>query len=130
MTDPIADLLIRIKNAFLSRHESLEVPYSSLKERLAKLLVQEGYLKKVEILGQKPTEKKLKIELEYKGKRGAISDLRRVSKPGRRIYITVKKIPYVQGGRGMAVISTPKGLMSGQEARKKNLGGEFLCEIW
>ena len=130
MTDPIADLLIRIKNASQARHTGLEVPFSSVKERLARLLLKEGYLNKVEVLGKKAVQRKLKIELKYEGKKAMLHSLRRVSKPSCRVYVQTGKISKVRGGVGLVILSTSKGLMSGKEAKEKKLGGELLCEVW
>lgn len=131
ISDPIGDMLIRIKNAYLVRQKSLDMPYSSFKESLAKLLVKEGYLEKVSVLGREPAQKKLQIDLKYHGKKGALSGLKKISKPGLRIYVGVEEIPARRRGKfGLVVLSTPQGLMGGKEAKKKNLGGELLCEVW
>lgn len=131
MTDPVADMITRIKNAYLARKKSLEVPYSGFKEKIAKILVKEGYLEKVTIESPKSkTKKTLKLDLKYKGKKGAITQIKRLSKPGLRVYAKVKKIPKVLGGQGISIISTPKGLMTDKEAREKKLGGEVLLKVY
>ncbi len=127
--DPISDLLIRIKNAQKTGHESLELSYSKIKFNIAKILEREGFIAGVERKGQKNKEK-LQLNLKYIQGVPAIQDLRRVSKSGQRIYITTQKIKRVQQGYGMAIISTSQGLMTDKEAKSKKLGGEILCEVW
>ena len=129
MTDPIADMLIRIKNAQAVLHPSVEIPYSNLKHKLANVLLENNFIKAVE-KRQNKIKKTIKIVLKYEDKEPAIQELRRVSKPGRRVYIQAKKIRSPRGGRGIVILSTPNGLMVGQEARKKKLGGEVICELW
>jgi len=129
MTDPIADMLIRIKNAQAVLHPSVEMPYSNLKYRLANILLENNFIKAVE-KKQNKIYKTIKIVLKYEDKEPVIQELRRVSKPGRRIYTQAKNIRSPRGGRGIVVISTPDGLMNGQEARKRKLGGEIICELW
>ncbi len=127
--DPIADLLNRIKNAQKVGHESVEIPFSKAKFELAKILNREGFIVSVEKKGAKNREK-LELKLKYNQGIPAIQDLRRVSKPGQRIYASVQKIKPVKQGYGLAIISTSFGLMTDKEARKNKLGGEILCEIW
>jgi len=123
-------MLNRIRNAQAVRHQTVEIPYSNLKQRLAEILVKEGFLNKVE-KRKKKEEKKIKISLKYEsGGTGAISGLRRISKSSQRIYKKSKEITKARGGYGIAIISTPKGLMTDKEAWKKKLGGEVLAEIW
>ena len=129
MTDPITDMLNRIKNAQAVGRPTAEVPFSNLKYGIAKILEKEGFIEKTEKKGKK-VKKSLEITLQYDGRTPAISGLRRVSKPGQRIYLPFKKIRPVKGGYGIAIISTPKGLMTGKAARKQKLGGEVLCEVW
>ncbi|MEA3452874.1 MAG: 30S ribosomal protein S8 [Patescibacteria group bacterium] len=129
MTDPIADMLIRIKNAQAVLHPSVEIPHSKLKYKLANILLESNFITSVEKKRNK-INKIIKIGLKYDKKEPVIEELRRVSKPGRRIYTEAKKIRSPRGGRGMVIVSTPKGLMAGEEARKKNLGGEIICELW
>jgi len=128
MTDPISDMLTRIRNAGRALLPAVEMPHSRIKESLAHILKQEGYVSEVAVEG-KPI-KKIRIQLKYQGKKNVIEGLRRVSKPGLRHYVGAAKIPRVRGGLGVAVISTPEGVMTGNEARKKNLGGELLCYVW
>jgi small subunit ribosomal protein S8 len=128
MTDPIADMLTRIRNASRALLPTVEMPHSRIKEDLAHILKSEGYVAEVAV-EDKPG-KKLKIQLKYQGKKSVIEGLRRISKPGLRHYVGATEIPRVLGGLGVAVVSTPEGVMTGTQARKKNLGGELLCYVW
>jgi small subunit ribosomal protein S8 len=128
MTDPISDMLTRIRNAGRALLPAVEMPHSRMKESLAHILKKEGYVADVSVDGK--TLKKLKIQLKYQGKKSVIEGLRRISKPGLRHYVGATEIPRVLGGLGVSVISTPEGVMTGTQARKKNLGGELLCYIW
>jgi small subunit ribosomal protein S8 len=128
MTDPISDMLTRIRNAHNALLPSLEMPHSKLKESIAGILKKEGYIGEVTVEG-KPL-KKLKLKLKYQGKKGVIEGLRRVSSPGLRRYVGATEIPRVRGGLGTAIVSTSQGVMSGTQARKNNLGGELLCYVW
>lgn len=130
MSDPIADMLTRIRNGYLVRKKAVEVPYSQIKEEIAKILVKEKFLAKIEIQGEKPSEKKIILSLKYKGKEPALTGIKRISKPGLRVYTKANKIPPVRLGFGINIISTPAGLMTDREARKKNLGGEIICQVW
>lgn len=130
MTDPIADMLTRIRNAIAASHSSVSMSHSNIKEAIAKILKENGFVAdySVESSGQ---FKSLTIELKPTvSNTPAISDLQRVSKPGRRVYTSREDIPLVLGGRGMVIVSTPGGLMSGRDARKQNLGGELICKVW
>jgi len=129
MTDPISDFLIRIKNAYLARHDTVNIPYSLMKQSLAAVLINSGYLGKSE-MKKTGNKKTLQIKLLYINKEPKLTDLEIVSKPGRRIYIPYKKIPKVLGGMGTSVLSTTQGIMSGDTARKKKIGGELICNIW
>ncbi len=122
-------MLNRIRNAQAVLHPQVEMPYSDLKYGIAKLLEKKGLIGKVVKAGKKE-KKSIEITLKYENKVGIISGLKRVSKPGQRIYLPAKKIRPVKGGYGLAIISTSKGLMTGKEAKKQKLGGEVLCEIW
>ncbi|MGO9586047.1 MAG: 30S ribosomal protein S8 [Limisphaerales bacterium] len=128
MTDPISDMLTRIRNAGRALLPTVEMPHSRMKESLANILKKEGYVADVSVEAGVP--KTIKLKLKYQGKKSVIEGLRRVSKPGLRHYVGATKIPRVLGGLGVAVISTPEGVMTGAEARKKNLGGELLCYVW
>ena len=128
MTDPISDMLTRIRNAQGALLKTVELPHSKIKEALAKILKQEGYIAEVAVDGS--TKKKIKLVLKYSGKKGIIAGLRRVSTPGLRRYVAATEIPRVLGGMGISVVSTSQGLMSGTDARKNKLGGELLCYVW
>ncbi len=130
MTDPIADMLARIRNALMARHKTVEIPASKLKQEIARILKEEGYIEDYEFVAEGP-QGKIVITLKYdENRRPVIAGLRRVSKPGRRIYAGVKKLPRVMGGLGIAIISTSRGIMTDHEARKRGVGGEILCEVW
>jgi small subunit ribosomal protein S8 len=129
-TDPIADMLTRVRNANMVSHETVEMPSSKLKVQLAKLLKEEGYITDFEER-QEGNFKFLKIVLKYdQNNKPVIANLRRVSKPGLRTYSKAKNIPQVLGGLGIAIISTSKGLFTDRKARKENIGGEILCYVW
>jgi small subunit ribosomal protein S8 len=129
MTDPIADMLTRIRNASLARHDRTELPASKLKLAVAEILKSEGYIADV-----RPSEGnagKLTIVLKYgRDRSGAIDGVRRVSRPGRRVYVKHDRIPRVLSGLGISILSTSHGLMSDRQARQRKLGGELLCEVW
>lgn len=130
MADPIADLLTRIRNAQLAGHESLTLPASKLKQRVAEVLSKEGYLGEV-AFSDDGKQGELSIQLKYGAeKMPAISEIKRVSRPGRRVYVSVSDIPRVKNGLGVAVLSTSKGVVVDREARKSRLGGELLCTVW
>ena len=128
MIDPIADLLTRIRNANKALLPDIEVRHSRMKESIARLLKQEGYITDWAV--QTAPDKKLKLKLKYQGRKGVIENLRRVSSPGIRRYVRATDIPRVLGGMGTVIISTSRGVMTGVEARKKNLGGELICYVW
>ncbi len=128
MTDPIADMLSRIRNASRALLPTVVIPHSRVKESIANILKQEGYVAEVAVDGT--TKKSIKLRLKYEGKKGVIEGLKRISSPGLRNYVGATEIPRVRGGLGVAVVSTSEGVMSGQEARKKNIGGELLCYVW
>lgn len=129
-TDPIADLLTRIRNANRANHDSLEISASNIKIEVTKILLREGFIKGFEVVKQEPQDK-IKIALKYGIKREkVITDLKRISKPGLRVYCDKEKIPRVLRGLGIAILSTSQGLMTDREARKKGVGGEILCYVW
>lgn len=129
ISDPVGDMLTRVRNAALAHKKTVELPSSKLKVAVAKLLVREGYLVSAEeVSGDQG--KMLKLELVYEGKEPHLTGVKRISKPGLRWYINKKKIPVVMGGAGIAIISTPQGVMSGKDARTRGVGGELLCEVW
>lgn len=129
MTDPISDMLTVIRNAQAVLHPTVEIPFSNLKYELAKILQKQGFIEQIEKKGKK-TKRFIEITLKYDNKRSVISGIRRISKPGQRIYLSALKIKKIKGGYGMSIISTSKGLMTDKEARKNKLGGEVLCAIW
>lgn len=130
MTDPVADFLARIKNAQLVKHAELVLPHSRMKTRIAEILQSEGYLDDVRV-EKDEKQGKLFVTLKYdKEGQPVIEGLRRVSKPGLRVYKAAKDMPKVRGGMGMAVVSTSRGIMSDIQARKENVGGEVLCYVW
>lgn len=131
MTDPIADFLTRIRNAAMAKHPRVDLPASKLKVELARILKEEGYISTYKLVEESKTRKTLRVFLKYTGdKRSVITDLRRVSRPGCRVYVAKSEIKPVFGGMGINILTTPRGLMTGREARKNGLGGEVLCEIW
>jgi len=130
ITDPIADMLTRIRNANSSKHESVNVPASKLKIEIAKILDQEGYINGYEVI-EDNIQGMIKINLKYgPGKQKVITGLKRVSKPGLRVYASNENLPKVLKGLGIAIISTSKGIMTDKEARKLNVGGEVLAFVW
>jgi small subunit ribosomal protein S8 len=132
VSDPIADMLTRIRNAASARHETVQMPASKLKVAIATVLKSEGFIKDFQVVADegKP-QPNLKVELSYGGrKEPVLNGLQRVSKPGLRVYVQRNEIPRVYGGLGIAILSTPKGIMTGQEARRQSVGGELLCYVW
>lgn len=128
MTDPISDFLCRVRNASRARHPELLIPHSKLKESLANVLKGEGYFEAVSVEGD--SKKNIRIRLKYAGSKCVIEGLRRMSSPGRRTYAGCTEIPKVRGGLGVVVVSTPAGLVTDREARRRKLGGELLCSVW
>ena len=129
-TDPIADMLTRIRNAARAKHPRVDLPASRLKVEIAKILKDEGYLANFKVVDEKG-KKTLRVFLRYTSdRRSVITDLQRVSRPGARRYVGKTEIKQVVGGMGISIVSTPSGLMTGQAARKEGTGGELLCEIW
>jgi small subunit ribosomal protein S8 len=129
VTDPIADMLTRVRNAIMAGHESVLVPSSKMKLSITKILKKEGFIEGYEVLKGKP-QSMIKINLKYADERPAILGLESVSKPGLRVYAERHEIPRVYGGLGIAILSTSKGIMTGQEAWRQHLGGEILCYVW
>lgn len=129
MSDPIADLLTRIRNAGNALLPSVEIPHSKMKESIAQVLKREGYISDVAIEGLL-AKKMIKLKLKYIGRKSVIDGLQRVSTPGLRRYVGSTEIPRVRNGMGTAILSTPAGILTGNEARRQNLGGELLCYIW
>ena len=130
VTDPIADMLTRIRNAIMVRHDTVLVPASKIKLSIARILKEEGFITDYEVVRGKP-HRSIKIQLRYlEGNKPVISGLKRVSKPGLRVYTQKKEIPRVYGGLGIAILSTSKGLRTGQQAWRQGSGGEILCYVW
>ena len=133
--DPISDMLTRIRNAGLVGHSLVAMPSSKIKAAIAKIMKEEGYITGYEVAdGERPGHKVLRIRLKYVGerreRRAVISNLERVSRPGKRVYAGKQEIPWVLSGMGIAILSTPKGVMTGQRARQLGVGGEIICKIW
>lgn len=130
MTDPIADMLTRIRNGSNAKHESVDVPASNIKKEIAQILLDEGFIKGYDVI-EDGKQGIIRIELKY-GKHGekVISGIKRISKPGLRVYVKSDEIPRVLGGLGIAILSTPKGVMTDKKARKERVGGEVLCYVW
>ena len=128
MSDPVADMLTRIRNAQRALLPTVELPHSKLKENMANVLKREGYITDASVEGK--VVKKLTLKLKYAGRRGVIEGMQRVSSPGLRRYVGVDEIPRVRGGLGTAIISTSQGIMTGVQARKNKLGGELICYVW
>jgi small subunit ribosomal protein S8 len=130
ISDPIADLLTRIRNGLIARHAEVRIPHSRVKARIAEILVQEGYIQDVEIVPA-GVQSEIRVTLKYTPSRDpVIKGLRRVSKPGLRVYKGRQDLPRVQNGLGVAVLSTSKGVMTDREARRQKVGGEVMCEVW
>lgn len=129
MSDVIADMLTRIRNANSAKHESVEIPASNMKKAIADILVNEGYIKGYQIIDDNK-QGIIKITLKYVGKQKAITGLKRVSKPGLRVYANCEDMPKVMNGLGIAIVSTSKGVMTDKKARKENVGGEVLAFVW
>ncbi|MFZ0819718.1 MAG: 30S ribosomal protein S8 [Candidatus Acidiferrales bacterium] len=131
MTDPISDLLTRIRNAAMARHSRVDIPASKLKTEIARILKEEGYIQTYKLVDESKTRKTLRVFLKYTSdRRSAITDLRRISKPGKRTYAGVDEIRSVIGGLGTTILTTPRGVMTGRAARRARVGGEILCEVW
>lgn len=135
VSDPIADMLTRIRNAGMAGHTTVALPNSKIKVAIAKILKDEGFIAGYELVdGKTPDQKVLRLRLKYVGERRerhpVITDLERVSRPGRRVYAGKQDIPWVLSGMGIAILSTPKGVMTGQRARQLGVGGEVICKVW
>jgi small subunit ribosomal protein S8 len=130
MTDPIADMLTRVRNATSARHDKTEMPWSRMKEAVARVLLAEGYVRDVVVSGQGAT-KSLAVLLRYTDEGApAISGIRRISRPGMRVYSSAEDAPTVRKGLGISILSTPAGLLPDREARSRKMGGEIICEVW
>ena len=130
VTDPIADMLTRIRNACMVRHTQVVMPSSKIKVEIAKILAHEGFIGGYTVIDEKP-QAKLALALKYTGRgKSVITGLDRISKPGRRVYTSYKDIPWVRSGLGISIVSTPLGLMKGRKARRTKVGGELICNVW
>jgi small subunit ribosomal protein S8 len=130
MTDPVADFLTRVRNAIRAKQQKVDVPASKLKQEIARILKEEGYISNFKAT-EENGQKLLRVYLKYgNGNEAAISNINRISKPGCRVYVGRTEIPRVLGGMGINILTTPKGVMTGREARKSGVGGEVLCEVW
>lgn len=125
IVDPIADMLTRLRNAQMALHKEVSVPESKMKSAIIKILLDEGY-----VAGVDTFERDMKVTLKYVDGKAALSGLKRISKPGRKVYVSKDRIPMVQNGLGICILSTSQGIMSGHKANKVGVGGELLCEIW
>ena len=130
-TDPIADMLTRIRNGLMADHDSVEIPHSRIREELSRILKEQGYVSGYSVVEGEPSST-IKVILKYEGSNRdpIIQSLRRISKPGRRVYVGSNEIPSVLGGLGITVLSTSSGVLTGSEARKAGVGGEILCEVY
>jgi len=133
MSDPIADMLTRVRNALMREHPTVSMPTSKIKEAIAQVLKDEGYIEDFKVVQDEP-QSVLQLKLKYIGgrrdRRSVITGLERVSRPGRRVYVGKQEIPWVLSGMGVAIVTTSKGMMTGQKARQANVGGEVLCKVW
>lgn len=133
MSDPISDMLTRIRNALVRQHPTVSIPHSKLKQAVAEVLKDEGYIEDFQVLPEKP-QAVLQLKLKYVGgrrdRRAIITGLERISKPGRRVYVGKQDIPWVLSGMGVAILTTSRGIMTGQQARRMGVGGEVLCKVW
>jgi len=129
ITDPIADMLTRIRNASSAKHNTVDIPASNMKKSIAEILLQEGYIKNFQLVND-GIQGVIKVTLKYNGSEKAITGLRRVSKPGLRVYAGADELPYVLRGLGIAIISTSRGVMTDKKAREANVGGEVLAFVW
>lgn len=135
VTDPIADMLTRVRNAIAVEHATVEMPSSRMKVAIARILKEEGYIEDFQVTEHaQPPTRRLLVRLKYVGdrrdRRPVITGLERVSKPGRRVYTQAREIPWVRSGMGIAILTTPKGLLTGQQARRLGVGGEVICYVW
>jgi len=130
MTDPLADMFTRIRNGSTAKFEKVDLPSSKMKREIAKILKEEGFIKSFKVIAGDRGHEMLRIFLRYDASRKGIAHIKRVSKPGRRVYVGTEDIPSVMSGLGLSILSTPKGILTDKAARKANVGGEILCHIW
>jgi len=128
MTDPIADMLTRVRNASMALLPEVVIPHSNVKESIAHILKDEGYVKDYKVVGS--SKKEIQVSLKYSGRQGVIAGLKRISRPGIRTYVKHNEIPRVLGGMGISIVSTSKGVLEGQKAKRLKAGGEVLCYVW
>lgn len=129
MTDPLADMFTRIRNGSQAKLESVDVPFSKMKQEIVKILKEEGFINNFKVI-EENSHQTIRIFLKYDANRKGIIHIKRVSKPGRRVYVGVDKIPSVMSGLGISILSTPKGILTDKDARKLNIGGELICQVW
>ena len=129
LTDPIADMLTRIRNGNTARHIEVKIPFSKIKKSIAEILKNEGYIVSYEVK-EEGTKRDIVVTLKYVDGEAVVKGLKRISKPGRRVYSSVESLPKVLGGLGIAIVSTPKGVITDKECRKHSVGGEVLCYVW
>jgi len=130
MTDPLADMFTRIRNGSKANFDKVDVPSSKLKREVAKILKEEGFIKNFKVVTEDDSNEMIRIFLKYDQNRKGIIHIKRVSKPGRRVYVGSERIPSVMSGLGISILSTPKGILADKSARKANVGGEVLCSVW
>jgi small subunit ribosomal protein S8 len=130
MTDPLADMFTRIRNGSKANFEKVDVPSSKLKREVAKILKEEGFIKNFKVVAEDHQNEVIRIFLKYDANRKGIIRIKRISKPGRRVYVGSGSIPAVMSGLGISILSTPKGILTDKSARKANVGGEVLCQVW
>jgi small subunit ribosomal protein S8 len=130
MTDPLADMFTRIRNGSKAKFEKVDVPSSKLKREVAKILKEEGFIKNFKVVTENHQHEMIRIFLKYDANRKGVIHIKRVSKPGRRVYVGSDQIPSVMSGLGTSILSTPKGILTDKSARKANVGGEVLCYVW
>ena len=130
ITDPVADMIVRIKNANARKHKTVLIPHSKLKMQILSIIKDEGFITDFKVVEPAAMKKEILVTLKYKGTERVITDIKRISKPGLRIYTSVESIPSVQSGFGVAIISTSKGLLTDKQARRENVGGQVLAYIW
>jgi small subunit ribosomal protein S8 len=130
MTDPLADMFVRIRNGSKAKFEKVDIPSSKIKREVAKILKEEGFVKNFKVVTDDQQHEILRIFLKYDTSRKEVIHLRRISKPGRRVYVGKDSIPSVMSGLGLSILSTPKGILTDKSARKTNVGGELLCYVW
>jgi len=130
MTDPLADMFTRIRNGSKAKFEKVDIPFSKLKREIAKILKEEGFIKNFKVVTDEDQHEKLRVFLKYDASRKEVIRIRRISRPGRRIYVGKDRIASVMTGLGISILSTPKGILTDKSARKANVGGEVLCHVW